>query len=102
MNIIFPKILYEYIYIQTFPSPGFREAPPSRMAVSFPESNPRCVVLLVWHPGCHVNPFVPTVAFKICCPRDCVSRHNGGTAGAPLKPLRDDSAHLLSEILCFL
>ena len=29
---------------------------------------------------------------NICCPRDCVSRHNGGTAGALLKPLRDDSA----------
>ena len=28
----------------------------------------------------------------ICCPRDCVSQHNGGTSGAPLKPLRDDSA----------
>ena len=28
----------------------------------------------------------------MCCPRDCVSRHNGGTAGTPLKPLRDDSA----------
>ena len=38
------------------------------------------------------NPFMPTVAFNIFCPRDCVSRHNGGTAGAPLKPLRDDSA----------
>ena len=38
------------------------------------------------------NPFLPTVAFNICCPSDCVSRHNGGTAGAPLKPLRDDSA----------
>ena len=38
------------------------------------------------------NPFMPTIAFNICCPRDCVSRHNGGTAGAPLKPLRDDSA----------
>ena len=40
---------------------------------------------------------MPTVAFsqlssKICCPRDCVSRHNGGTSGAPLKPLRVDSA----------
>ena len=40
----------------------------------------------------YINPFVPTVAFIICCPRDCVSRHNGGTSGAPLKPLRDDSA----------
>ena len=30
--------------------------------------------------------------FNICCPRDCVSRHNGGTSGAPLKPLRVDSA----------
>ena len=29
---------------------------------------------------------------NICCPRDCVSRHNGGTSGAPLKPLRDDRA----------
>ena len=38
------------------------------------------------------NPFMPTVTFNICCPRDCASRHNGGTAGAPLKPLRDDSA----------
>ena len=38
-----------------------------------------------------VNPFMPTVAFDICCQRDCVSRHNGGTAGAPLKPLSDNS-----------
>ena len=38
------------------------------------------------------NPFMPTVAFNICCQRDCVFRHNGDTAGAPLKPLRDDSA----------
>ena len=35
---------------------------------------------------------MPNGAFNICCPRDCVSRHNGGTSGAPLKPLRDDSA----------
>ena len=39
-----------------------------------------------------LSPFMPTGAFNICCPRDCVSRHNGGTSGAPLKPLRDDSA----------
>ena len=43
------------------------------------------------------KPFLPTVAFSqpssnICCPKDCVSRHNGGTSGAPLKPLGDDSA----------
>ena len=37
-----------------------------------------------------INPFMPTVAFNICFQRDCVSRHNGGTSGAPLKPLRDD------------
>ena len=30
--------------------------------------------------------------FFICCPRDCVSQHNGGTSGSPLKPLRVDSA----------
>ena len=35
---------------------------------------------------------MPTIAFNICCPRDCVSQHNGGTAGAPLKSLRVDSA----------
>ena len=39
-----------------------------------------------------INPFMPTVTFNICCLRDCVSRHNGGTARAALKPLRDDSA----------
>ena len=38
------------------------------------------------------NPLMPNGAFNICCPRDCVSRHNGGTSGAPLKPLRVDSA----------
>ena len=35
---------------------------------------------------------MPTGAFNIYCPRDCVSLHNGGTSGAPLKPLRVDSA----------
>ena len=35
---------------------------------------------------------MPTGAFNICCPRDCVSWNNEGTAGAPLKPLRVDSA----------
>ena len=38
-------------------------------------------------------------AFNICCPRDCVSRHKGGTSGAPLKPLRDDSALSLEGLL---
>ena len=53
----------------------------------------------------HFNPFVPTVAFSqpssnLCCPRDCVSWHNGGTSGAPLKPLRDDSAlRIISQYL---
>ena len=48
------------------------------------------------------NPFMPTVAFNICCPRHCVSRHNGGTSGAPLKPLRVDSTlifHALGHVL---
>ena len=39
-----------------------------------------------------INPLMPSGAFNICCPRDCVYRHNGGTSGAPLKPLRVDSA----------
>ena len=33
-----------------------------------------------------INPFMPTGAFNICCPRDCLSRHKGGTRGAPLMP----------------
>ena len=32
---------------------------------------------------CPVNPLMPSGAFNICCPRDCVSRHNGGASGAP-------------------
>ena len=39
--------------------------------------------------------------FFICCPRDCVSRHNGGTSGAPLKPLRVDSDLSALGILLF-
>ena len=35
---------------------------------------------------------MPSGSFNICCPRDCVSRHNGGSSGASLKPLRVDSA----------
>ena len=30
--------------------------------------------------------------FQLCCPRDCVSLHNGSTSGAPLEPIRVDSA----------
>ena len=44
-----------------------------------------------------INPLMLTSAFNICCPRDCVSRHNGGTSGAPLKPLRVDSALSYAE-----
>ena len=32
------------------------------------------------------NPLMPSGAFNICCPRDCVSRHNGGTRGSPIMP----------------
>ena len=38
-----------------------------------------------------VNQFLPTVPTFAIRETD-VSRHNGGTSGAPLKPLRDDSA----------
>ena len=41
--------------------------------------------------GQRVNPFMPTVP-TFAVRETYVSRHNGGTAGAPLKPLRDDSA----------
>ena len=49
---------------------------------------------------CYVNPFLPTVAFSqsifptvptFDVRETHVSRHNGGTSGAPLEPLRDDS-----------
>ena len=42
------------------------------------------------HPS-SLNPFLPTVPTFAVRETD-VSRHNGGTSGAPLKPLRDDSA----------
>ena len=38
-----------------------------------------------------LNQFLPTVQTFAVRETD-VSRHNGGTSGAPLKPLRDDSA----------
>ena len=38
-----------------------------------------------------LNPFMPAVPTFAVRETD-VSRHNGGTAGAPLKPPRDDSA----------
>ena len=38
-----------------------------------------------------INPFLPTVPTFAVRETD-VSRHNGGTSEAPLKPLRDDSA----------
>ena len=43
-----------------------------------------------------LNPLMPSGAFNICCPRDCVSRHNGGTRGAHIMP-RDVS---LSDSKC--
>ena len=43
----------------------------------------------------YLNPLMPvgnySYQFFICCPRDCVSRQNGDTSGAPLKPHRVDS-----------
>ena len=42
---------------------------------------------LFWH---DFNPLMPvgnySYQFFICCPRDCVSRYNGGTRGAPIMP----------------
>ena len=38
-----------------------------------------------------VNPLMPNGVFNICCPRDCVSRHNGGTSGAPIMPTKRTS-----------
>ena len=48
----------------------------------------------------NINPFLPTVQTFAVRETD-VSRHNGGTEGAPLKPLRDDSAmRALSSLKC--
>ena len=56
-------------------------------------------------PPVTINPLMPvgnySYQFFISCPRDCVSRHNGGTSGAPLKPLRVYSAlRALSTLMC--
>ena len=46
----------------------------------------------VGHESDHVtlNPLMAignnSCQFNICCPRDCVSRHNGGTSVPPLNP----------------
>ena len=64
-------------------------------------ANSRCCLLQIYSHveslHCKYTPFDYTFIyadwyFNICCPRYCVSRHNGGTSGAPLKPLRVDSA----------
>ena len=47
--------------------------------------------LIVTHMSQNINPFMPTVPTFAVRETD-VSQHNGGTSGAPLKPLRDDSA----------
>ena len=39
-----------------------------------------------------------TIKDNICCPRDCVSRHNGGTRGAPIMP-RDTVSRTANEKL---
>ena len=50
------------------------------------------VIMLSWHQviSCYYGIIIS--CSNMCCPRDCVSRHNGGSSGAPLKPLRVDSA----------
>ena len=48
-------------------------------------------VIIIINDTTSLNPLMPSGSFNICCPRDCVSRHNGGTSGAPLKPPRVDS-----------
>ena len=48
--------------------------------------------------GVGINPFMPTVPTFAVRETD-VSRHDGGTSGAPLKPLRDDSALRALSIL---
>ena len=45
-----------------------------------------------------ISPLMPNGAFNICCPRDCVSRHNGGTSGAPIMP-RDAVSRTANEKL---
>ena len=47
-----------------------------------------CIINLFWHV---FNPFLPTVQTFAVRETD-VSRHNRGTWGVHLKPLRDDSA----------
>ena len=52
----------------------------------------RIVAINIHNVALILNPLMPSGAFNIWRPRDCVSRHNGGTSGAPLKPLRVDGA----------
>ena len=49
------------------------------------------VPIVIMGSGHPINPIMPTVPTFSVRETD-VSRHNEGTSGAPLKPLRDDSA----------
>ena len=60
--------------------------------------------LICWHELSiyRIIPLMPvgnySYQFFICCPRDCVSRHNGGTRGAPIMP-RDTVSRTANEKL---
>ena len=45
-----------------------------------------------------LNPFMPTGAFNICCPRDCVSRHNGGASIVDINIIVDSALRALSTL----
>ena len=53
---------------------------------NYPEQSYIKIIVVVKPLASLINPFMPTVAFNMCCPRDCVCWHNGGTSGAPIMP----------------
>ena len=58
----------------------------------------RCLFIAFCPPLPFRNQLLPTVPTFAVRETD-VSRHNGGTSGAPLKPLRDDSQSLEQQML---
>ena len=88
LNFTFSRILRKIIRIGIFPS-----------GICVPYqfgSNPRekkgifsLMTMMVMRDVTHsnlLNPLMTSGSFNICCPRDCVSRHNGGTSVPPLNP----------------
>ena len=90
-------LLRGYIWIYVKKTQKIKQEGCKMCIVSLQEFQGQSIVVFIISTFIYlINPLMPvgnySYQFFICCPRDCVSRHNGGTSGAPFKPPRVDSA----------